>query len=1033
MRVANIKKRQLRKNKLALALGAVGFVFSTQHFAIAAEADQADQIEEVVVSGVRASLEAALDIKRNSASIVDAISSEDIDSLPARDFGEALAALPGIQLNEEDEGGQSTISLRGLDAGFTKTTVMGQSWASPAPAGGNLAANNTPFAAFEAGVFDGVTVIKSPTADLQEGGMAGTVDQRLQRALSKKDGRFNVSVGGAYDDLSREFNPSFKAAGVKHLIDDTLAVAFKYAQSKQGFRRDQFQVVDYSNAATTATNLADYRAAWGIPDGDRIEVAKRARNETTYNEGDRQSFTGNIEFKPMDELTLGAHILYSQRDLNNGSKEQAEYRINDSANNKSAVTLDLETAPFTYKDLEPVEGQTDVGQVWVAPAYSFDNGEYQFGSRKTTFNEETGGAVLYAEFERDSWAFDSKITHSEATNKFTNTGYDYRHQNLKAAPSTISGYINTGGGDLDEIEVSGMAAVPYVYSGLTFATPNVSSSTVASTDVKNQKRQLIFALTGRIREITREENSFEFNAARELDLGVTAFSLNKVKFGGRVSSEQLDSDDFSTSAAGIDPSNINGSYIDDNPYSRSQAPFFGGNLTGSFDYYGGWNSFDDELTRATLQSNIVTDRDLLTRPKTIPAIYPNLQRTDIGFWDRMDPGTDLPALIALNFESEQDISAAYITTDFGGELPLDMSYRGNAGVRYVQTENLVSGLQIGRNDDGEPIATPTTFKGDYKHTLPMMNLAVNVRDDLVLRTAAYKSLVRPNMLNVGPSANIDSGNTTIKLTLPGTDVKPFEADNIDLSLEWYNRGGSAITLGVFQKNIVNFFEQLDGYCPIDGSDPLVNQLLGPLQLGDNTGVDGEGDDDELTRCQRATPSQVLDEDGVPTGEFINRPVVIKKTANGEDEIKITGYEFSVQQNLDFLPHPWNGLGGVFNYTEIDQSGADITLSRISPKSYNVVTYWEDDALSLRFTYRWRDTQSLQGANANLGTNPRFTDSTARLDFKGSYNFGKGLRINLQVNNLLDDTRTQYYGDNEEAIHSIIYDGRTYSMSLNYNF
>lgn len=155
-----------------------------------------ESVEVIEVSGVRASLEDALNTKRNAASIVDAISATDIDALPALDFGEALQAIPGVQLNTDEEGRQSTISLRGLGSGFVKTTAMGQSFATPSGASNiNAVGEPNPFAAFEASIFDGVTVVKSPTADLQAGGIAGIVDQKLQQALSKKDGSASISVG----------------------------------------------------------------------------------------------------------------------------------------------------------------------------------------------------------------------------------------------------------------------------------------------------------------------------------------------------------------------------------------------------------------------------------------------------------------------------------------------------------------------------------------------------------------------------------------------------------------------------------------------------------------------------------------------------------------------------------------------------------------------------------------------------------------------------------------------------------------------
>lgn len=79
----------------------------------------------IVVSGIRASLEDALEIRRNADVILDGISSDDIGSTPDLNLGEALQRIPGVQINREEERRNALISVRGLPGRFTKTTVQG--------------------------------------------------------------------------------------------------------------------------------------------------------------------------------------------------------------------------------------------------------------------------------------------------------------------------------------------------------------------------------------------------------------------------------------------------------------------------------------------------------------------------------------------------------------------------------------------------------------------------------------------------------------------------------------------------------------------------------------------------------------------------------------------------------------------------------------------------------------------------------------------------------------------------------------------
>ena len=198
-------------------------------------------VEVIEVTGVRSSLEDALNIKRNASSIVDAISAKDMDSLPALNLGEALQAVPGIQLNREGERRESSVNLRGLPSGFVNTTVNGQSISGASRSDKTLGAPN-PFGAYDAQIFNGVRVIKSATADMVEGGISGTIDQKLLRALSSPEQSLKINLGARYEELNDTKDPEFAINGSKHFDDGKLAVVGTLAYSKQSFRRDTIKI-----------------------------------------------------------------------------------------------------------------------------------------------------------------------------------------------------------------------------------------------------------------------------------------------------------------------------------------------------------------------------------------------------------------------------------------------------------------------------------------------------------------------------------------------------------------------------------------------------------------------------------------------------------------------------------------------------------------------------------------------------------------------------------------------------------------------
>ncbi|MCF2946958.1 TonB-dependent receptor [Paraglaciecola aquimarina] len=990
-----------------------------------------ENVEVIEVSGVRASLENALNTKREASSIVDAISATDIDALPALDFGEALQAIPGIQLDRSGEGRQSTISLRGLSGGFVKTTAFGQSFATPSrtfsPTGGT-----NPFAAFEAGVFDGVTVVKTPTADIQAGGMAGVVDQQLQQALSKVDGKYSVSFGGRYEELTGNTDKTLKFSASKHLIKDKLAVAFKFSGSEQTFRRDLMQTAAHSDLVGTnrsgvpvSKTLDEYKTKFGLSDDAIIRGVSDARNVTEFSDGDRISFTGNIEWKPSDELKLGAHVLYTERDLGDGTKEDVvvgtglHHSNNDNHQFSSQVEPDMDTAPFIYK-------HDDNGNpIYFVSNVHYTDGNYQYTNRKTTFLESSKGLFLYADYAKGDWAIDSKVSYSESENQFMNIGIDFIHNQHHSAEvnftpeggegslypalaTGINGQISTGQGNMADMIVTLSNWDSYNYDDLNWSAPSTTSPTLTSIDESNDGRRVQFRVNGRVDNPKRDMAAAEFNAERYTEFGFgDLINISSIQFGGRYSVESLVNDDNRVSISGLDTSNIEGALVHDNLLSVQQTAYFNGKIPGTFGQGTGWQTFDNDATASQLQRNLADlSKVTETNPVALENVYPS------GFYERLD-GNGFPNFYTNNFTVDQSITAAYFMANLTGVLG-GIEYTGNIGARYENTTNDFVGPRV---DNGQ--ISEFEYETEYDNFLPSVNLSLELTDDILLRTAHYQSLVRPNLRSQNPSISVNGGDNNVNISLPKAELNPYTANNYDLSLEWYNREGSAVSIGLFKKVITDLFAR-DNPCPSFGEYPYIDEEFGALQ-GDNSDLEGN--------CLQVA------EFTKPDGEVVNRSVNVTRHYNADNEIKLNGVEFALQQKLDFLPYPWNGLGGVFNYTYIDQKGAegDNKLYKVSPRSYNLITYWENDGISLRLAYNWRDSFDIQSSNSYFGIENKKTKASGRLDFSGSYKVNERLNLYLKAYNLTDEQVYEYFGDDERALARIDYTGRIVSVSVNYSF
>ncbi|MDP5033198.1 TonB-dependent receptor [Paraglaciecola sp.] len=995
---------------LLLTISAPSLLAQEIKQAINGQNNAVDETEVIEVSGIRSSLETALNTKREASSIVDAISAADIGSLPALDLGEALQAIPGIQLNREGERRSSDINLRGLPGSFVKVTANGQSFTTPSRSASPVGSPN-PFGSFDASVFDGVTVIKSPTAANQEGGIAGIVDKKLQKALSKKDGRYSISLGTRYEDLKDGYDNELRLSGSKHLIEDKLAVAFKLGYSDQNFRRDSVlfarkEIVDAISYADYDVWKEDLVSRGLLPEDAVVTASSTVQQLAEVSRGDKLSFTGNIEYQATDNLKLGLDLLYTKRDLKDGNFEQVSTEVRNrgaSQWREEQIIPDANAIPFltgTNQDGDPIYSISRV---------TLENATYVPANRIFGFFEEAKGAFFNFDYIGESWRADGTLSASESENEFNQTGFDFRLQGSRSAsiePTGITAVIDTGQGNLNNMFVSidGWQDINYDQAFRAGNTLNLNVGDVS--DPKN----LNFYVLGQHDNPKRDMQTAELNLHRFVDYKILGDSLmvSTVHFGGRYSSETLENENYTPSSGFLNVGNIGSDFLSTDILAESENPWFNGGIPGGIGSQGGWLTLNIPYIVEQLQDGLVVP-DGFTQIPSSGFVARTVRNTD-NVLDRWD----------TNFDATEEITAAYVMADFEGELGA-IFYSGNVGVRYVETKTTIDGSAQEFYDGNQFRVVPNTLVKKYDHTLPSVNLAFELSEDVILRTAYNQGLVRPNIRAQTPVLSVEEGPSSISIDFPKSDVEPYTADNYDLSLEWYNREGSAISIGVFKKEITGLFQD-ERVCPMPGE-------AGAEELTLNTG--------DLTREDLADGSfncRQVEEFTNNEGETLNRNVNIRRSYNSDETIKVTGYELAIQQKLDFLPYPWNGFGGVLNYSyvENEEAGGD-GLVGISPNSYNAIGYYENDGFSIRLAYNYRDEYKLDGGASFGGPDQKNVKARGQLDFSASYAFTKNLRGYLRGYNLTDEQRYEYVGEDARNVSRINYDGRTYSASVTYSF
>lgn len=329
---------------------------------------------------------------------------------------------------------------------------------------------------------------------------------------------------------------------------------------------------------------------------------------------------------------------------------------------------------------------------------------------------------------------------------------------------------------------------------------------------------------------------------------------------------------------------------------------------------------------------------------------------------------------ALDYTAKEDIYASYVmgTLDVG-------TLRIVGGLRYEYTDFATDStfVQVGEtvvtdangnpvlDEDGDPetedsqIRTPVSHARNYDYWLPSVNMRWEPKDNLILRLAYFRSVVRPNIDDVTPTGEIefeeDLNDGEIERTVEGeignAGLNPMWAHNIDATVEWYPSNDAILSVGFFYKDIRNF---------------VVDRRLEDVTIN-----------------------------GIDFAE-VSRPF------NG-DSGEIKGFEVNYQQALTFLPGPLDGLIIGANYTYVDSEAeifdGEVTrlipMPKTSKNVANLVFGYEKGPISLRAAMTYRD-EYLDELNASEGD--RYVLDHKQWDFTASYAVTDNVKVYGEVSN-----------------------------------
>ncbi len=203
-----MKIQNFIRNRLSISVAIASITASYAMGQTSSTEPPKDSVEEVVITGMRASLEKSLNIKRESTGVVDAIVAEDIGKFPESNVAEALQRIPGVYLSRDGASNEGNrISIRGLGSEYQVTTING----APAhtTSSGNVGGSTRDFNydVFPSDLFGAVNIYKTPLAELNEGGIGGVVDLQTPRPFDNPSQQIRYSAYGTYNDSSEKTSP----------------------------------------------------------------------------------------------------------------------------------------------------------------------------------------------------------------------------------------------------------------------------------------------------------------------------------------------------------------------------------------------------------------------------------------------------------------------------------------------------------------------------------------------------------------------------------------------------------------------------------------------------------------------------------------------------------------------------------------------------------------------------------------------------------------------------------------------------------
>lgn len=947
--------------------------------------------DAIVVTGIRASLEQAQDIKRDAQGIVDAISAEDIGKFPDTNLAESLQRITGVSIDRASGEG-STVTVRGFGPEFNlvvvngrqmPTSTLGDGFSAPSSRSfdfGNLAAEGVA----------GVEVYKSGRASLPTGGIGSVINIKLPRPLDRPGLRGSIGVKGVYDTsqlYGTDVTPEISGIVSKTFADDRIGILLAGSYQKRNGGQAQFTVGNWRPGYTGAENNWGTLAQPGDPrfvnienrpgSTDIYQVPQNAAYDFYDFQRERINGQAVLQFRPTDRLDVSLDYIFAQNTFDSRQSSIGVW-FNHNDTSSSWTNGPAAGANFYAENFAAAEGK----DLAITGAV---------GSNRN-INHSFGGNIKW----EGPWGLRLELDghHSTAESKPTSP-----YGSGIAVGTAIFGVASQRVDFTSDMPVMSVTMHP----GSEIAAENIRPAGNAFRNAYMKDTIDQVSLRG----------GFDFDASfiESLDFGAsyiendvrTAFGvIQNDTWGGTLSAADTPDSLFVPRALAPDLAGMNGSS------DPAVIPtYFLIDTAGLISLLDDRLGICDAAPGDTCLAPYSTDRRIVE--KSVTPWIQSFHSFDLG---------DARASLRLGLRYEK----TKVTSRALAEIPTGTVWVAQNEISLVKT----------------PGTDFTTLKGEYENWLPAIDFDLSPFENVKLRASYSHTITRPDYasmqggITLAQPLRVGAGGSQASAGNPA--LLPYKSKNVDLSAEWYYDRASYVSVGFFNKKVSNFIANDTTQTPLfDLPDPSQGAAAAAARqaLGSNASFD-----QIVAWVQANRPADYVA--GVGTaGGIAGRagdPNVIftfTQPSNSDQQARLWGWEFAIQHNF------WDtGFGAILNYTVVNSDTAfDNTLPWTTTQfavpgasdSANAVLYYDKNGLQARIAYNWRD-RFLAGKDQD----PYYIKSYGQFDASLSYEFRKGLTAFVEGINITKADRTGVRR-NDRAIFFAAPGYARYSAGIRFTF